>query len=196
MAPQPYTISVPQEKVDNLKTKLSLANFPDELDSSAWDLGVPLSDVTRLIRVWENWDWRQAEEKLNKVPQYHTGIKVDGYDELDIHFVWQKSEVKNAIPLLFVHGCKLALFTSTSSIIRVRYPREYYLIHNTFTTRSLTFQRGLGVSSRFFPFFPCFPRRAALLIILLLLPSRTTGSRKAQSREVSHSLNTPRHAID
>jgi hypothetical protein len=35
MAPQPYKISVPQEQVDELKTKLGLASFPDELDSAA-----------------------------------------------------------------------------------------------------------------------------------------------------------------
>jgi hypothetical protein len=109
MAPQPYKISIPQDKVDSLKTKLSLASFPDELDSSAWDFGVPLADMKRLTNAWENWDWRQAEERLNRVPQYHTSIKADGFDELDIHFVWQKSESKNAIPLLFVHGCKSTL---------------------------------------------------------------------------------------
>ena len=106
MAPEPYNISVPQEKIDKLKTKLSLAEFPDELEASEWDLGVPLADMQRLTKAWEQWDWRQAEERLNKAPQYHTGIKVDGFDELDIHFIWQKSPVKNAIPLLFVHGCK------------------------------------------------------------------------------------------
>ncbi|KAF4633478.1 hypothetical protein G7Y89_g4646 [Cudoniella acicularis] len=104
MAPQPFQISVPQEKIDNLKRKLSQAEFPDELASSGWDLGVPLADMKRLTKAWGNWDWRQAEERLNKVPQYQTGIKVDGFDELNIHFVWQKSESKNAIPLLFVHG--------------------------------------------------------------------------------------------
>lgn len=104
MAPEPYTISVPQSKLDTLKTKLSLAEFPDELEGAKWDLGSPLSDIKRLTKAWEKWDWRKAEGRLNKVPQYHTGVKVDGFDELDIHFVWQKSEVKNAIPLLFVHG--------------------------------------------------------------------------------------------
>jgi len=106
MAPQPYKISIPQEKLDILKTKLSLASFPDELEASKWDLGVPLSEMKRLTQAWEKWDWRQAEERLNKIPQFHTGVKVDGFNKLDIHFVWQKSEVKKAIPLLFVHGCK------------------------------------------------------------------------------------------
>lgn len=104
MAPQPFKISVPQEKIDNLKNKLSLAEFPDELSGSAWDLGVPLSDLKRLAKGWQEWDWRPAEERLNKLPQFHTPISVDGFGELDIHFVWQKSPVKNAIPLLFCHG--------------------------------------------------------------------------------------------
>jgi pimeloyl-ACP methyl ester carboxylesterase len=105
MAPEPFTISIPQAKVDHLKAKLSLAELPDELEASEWDLGAPLADIARLTKAWQDWDWRQAEEKLNKLPHYHTGINVDGFGELDIHFVWQKSEVKNAIPLLFVHGC-------------------------------------------------------------------------------------------
>lgn len=109
MAPEPFQISIPQEKLDKLKTKLSLAAFPDELEASEWDLGVPLADMKRLTKAYEQWDWRQAEERLNKFPQFHTPVKVDGFDELDIHFVWQKSEVKNAIPLLFVHGVSTIL---------------------------------------------------------------------------------------
>ncbi|KAH8805611.1 Alpha/Beta hydrolase protein [Xylogone sp. PMI_703] len=104
MVPTPYKIDVPESSIQNLKTKLSLAEFPDELEAAEWDLGVPLADLKRLVKGWEQWDWRPAERKLNEIPQYHTEIKVDGFDPLDIHFVWQQSEVKNAIPLLFVHG--------------------------------------------------------------------------------------------
>jgi len=31
-SPEPFTISVPPDKIDSLKTKLSLAQFPDELE--------------------------------------------------------------------------------------------------------------------------------------------------------------------
>ncbi|TGO19210.1 hypothetical protein BTUL_0005g00580 [Botrytis tulipae] len=107
MSPQPFQISVPQAKIDTLKTKLSLAEFPDELENAEWDMGAPLSDVKRLAKAWEQWDWRVAEEKLNKTLeglQFTTGVEVDGFGELDVHFLWQKSEVKGAVPLLFVHG--------------------------------------------------------------------------------------------
>lgn len=103
---KPYTISISQEKVDILKKKLSQAEFPDELDGSAWDLGSPLADVKRLTKAWEKWDWRQAEEKLNKYPQFLTDVEVAEFGKLNIHFIHQKSDVANAIPLLFVHGCK------------------------------------------------------------------------------------------
>jgi len=45
MSPKPFTISVPQEKIDALKAKLALAEFPNELEDSKWDLGVPLVSI-------------------------------------------------------------------------------------------------------------------------------------------------------
>lgn len=109
MSPQPFQISIPQDKIDILKSKLSHAEFPDELADAEWDLGAPLSDVKRLAKAWEQWDWRVQEEDLNrklKGAQFTTGVQVDGFGELDVHFVWQKSEVAGAVPLLFVHGCR------------------------------------------------------------------------------------------
>lgn len=105
-SPKRFTIDIPQIKLDNLRRKLSLAEFPDELDGAGWDLGCPLADVQRLVKLWEHWDWRKAEKKLNEFPHFHTNVEVDGFGSLDIHFLHQKSEAKGAIPLLFVHGCK------------------------------------------------------------------------------------------
>jgi len=107
MAPVPFNISVPQEKIDALKRKLSLATFPDELNAAGWDLGCPLADIKRLTKAWEQWNWKQAEERLNKVPQFTADVEVSRFGTVNIHFVHQKSDVKGAIPLLFVHGCEL-----------------------------------------------------------------------------------------
>jgi microsomal epoxide hydrolase len=103
-----FKISVPQEKIDALKQKLSLTQFPDELEASGWDLGSPLNDIKRLTKAWEQFDWRQAENKLNETPQFTTDIDVAGFGTLNIHFVHQTSKVTGAVPLLFVHGCKLS----------------------------------------------------------------------------------------
>jgi hypothetical protein len=78
---------------------------PSQLDESGWDYGAPLPDIKRLAEYWENgFDWRAAEAKLNKFPNFHKGIKVDGFDELDIHYLHQKSDSPDAIPLMFIHG--------------------------------------------------------------------------------------------
>jgi hypothetical protein len=39
---------------------------------------------------------------MNKLPNFITKIDVEGFGELDIHFLHQKSSA-GAIPLLFVH---------------------------------------------------------------------------------------------
>ena len=104
---KPYTLAVPDHRLQKLRTKLESAEFPDELDSAGWDYGAPLADVKRLIAYWrEGFDWRKQEEEINKLPNFQTEISVDGFDPLNVHFVYQKSQTSTAIPLLFVHGCK------------------------------------------------------------------------------------------
>lgn len=101
----PYQISVPDSAIEDLKARLALAKFPDELDQAGWDLGSPLGDVKRLAAYWKHqYDWRRAEAEMNQYPQYTTSIAVEGFAPLKIHFLYKKSTVENAIPLLFVHG--------------------------------------------------------------------------------------------
>jgi len=101
----PYQISISDSQIQDLKARLALAKFPDELDQAGWDLGAPLNDVKRLAAYWkDSYDWRKAEAELNKFPQFTTSIQADGFDPLKVHFLYRKSSVENAIPLLFVHG--------------------------------------------------------------------------------------------
>ncbi|CZR68834.1 related to epoxide hydrolase [Phialocephala subalpina] len=103
-SPTPFKVAIPQEKLDLLKQKLSLTSFPTESSDVGWERGCPLADVQRLTKAWQTFDWRAAEAKLNEVPQFTTPIGVDGFGEIDVHFVWQRSSIKCAVPLLFVHG--------------------------------------------------------------------------------------------
>ncbi|KAF5392043.1 hypothetical protein D9757_003185 [Collybiopsis confluens] len=103
---QPFKIAIPDAKFAALQQKLALAEFPDELDGAKWDYGVPLTDVKRLVARWrEGFNWRAEEAKINEeLPQFTRDIDVDGFGVLNVHYVHKKSEVTNAIPLLFVHG--------------------------------------------------------------------------------------------
>lgn len=110
---EPYKIQVPQSKLDILHKKLELSSFPDEASvADDWNYGTPRKDVKRLTKYWQDgFDWRAAEAKLNEeLPQFITQIPVDGFGDLKIHFVHQKSTSKDAIPLLFCHGCKPGLY--------------------------------------------------------------------------------------
>jgi hypothetical protein len=72
-------------------------------------------DIKRLTEYWKNgFDWRHQEEQLNHLPQFKTKVTVDGFGEINMHFVHQKSEHPNAIPLLFVHGCKSSFSASST----------------------------------------------------------------------------------
>ena len=111
---EPYTVSVPDSKLERLAQKLEAADFPDELDQVDWDYGAPLADVKRLAQYWKvKYDWRKHEARINELPNYRTEIPVDGFETLDIHFIYQKSDVDGAIPLLFSHGCTTLIPSKT-----------------------------------------------------------------------------------
>lgn len=105
----PFVLDVPQERLDLLERKLALTELPDELEGAGWSYGAPLADIQRLLKHWQTrYSWRDEEARINAtLPQFTTPISVDGFDPIDVHFVWKKSEFSNAIPLLFVHGWQI-----------------------------------------------------------------------------------------
>lgn len=108
-AVQPFHISVAEPKLEMLKAKLAHTTFPDDVPmSNGWEFGPPLSDLKRLVSYWkDDFDWRAQESKMNQSSHFTTSISVQGFDDLNIHFVHQTSRRKGSIPLLFCHGCKL-----------------------------------------------------------------------------------------
>jgi hypothetical protein len=104
----PFQINVPDEKLDTLRVKIELATFPDELEDAMWKYGAPLVDIKRLAEKWRtSYDWREHEREINQgLPMFTRDIEVDGFGALNIHYVHKKSDVVDAIPLLFCHGCR------------------------------------------------------------------------------------------
>jgi len=120
----PFKISVPDHALALLHRKLSDAHLPDEVNDAGWDYGAALSDVKRLVNKGkEGYDWRAHERELNKLPMFTRDIEVEGFGVLNIHYVHQRSEVQNAIPLLFVHGC-----TQTPSSFFLGYGTDTYVV--------------------------------------------------------------------
>lgn len=104
---KPFKISVPDSDLERLRNKLSDTAFPQDVDfSDSWDYGAPLKDLKRLSSYWQNgFDWRKAEAKLNaELPQYTTSVAVEGFGDIEVHFVHQQGTGSASIPLLFCHG--------------------------------------------------------------------------------------------
>ncbi|KAH8897917.1 alpha/beta-hydrolase [Thozetella sp. PMI_491] len=105
----PFTIAIPEERLQRLQQKLALTDLPDDTTGlgpgEQWSRGAPLSDIKRLLRYWQDvFDWRKTEAHLNQFPQFTVDIEIEGFGNYQIHFVHQKSKIPNAIPLLFIHG--------------------------------------------------------------------------------------------
>ncbi|EJF55272.1 alpha/beta-hydrolase [Dichomitus squalens LYAD-421 SS1] len=102
---KPFQVAVSDEDIESLQRRLDLARLPDQLEGARWDYGVPLADIKRLIAHWKaGFDWRKVEAEINMLPMFTRDIEVEGFGTLNVHYVHQRSEVKSAIPLLFVHG--------------------------------------------------------------------------------------------
>ncbi|KAH9035733.1 alpha/beta-hydrolase [Lactarius pseudohatsudake] len=102
---QPFKIAVSDDALALLKRKLDDTRLPDEVNAAGWAYGTPLADIKRLVSRWrDGYDWRTHERELNAFPMFTRAVTVEGFGELSVQYVHQRSAAKGAIPLLFVHG--------------------------------------------------------------------------------------------
>ncbi|QDS69134.1 hypothetical protein FKW77_010402 [Venturia effusa] len=106
-SPTPFRINVSNDDLELLRKKLELARLPDQPDGYDLNQGVPVPRMTELVEYWKLTylpKWRQTEEKLNQLPMFTQSINMGEFGDLNVHFIHQRSEAQDAIPLLFVHG--------------------------------------------------------------------------------------------
>ena len=100
MSPTPFTIDVPQEKLDRVLQRVREFPWPAEKVDSGWALGPDPDWLRDFCRYWiEEYDWRGVEARLNELPHF----KADA-DGLALHYVHCRSPRPDATPLLLVHG--------------------------------------------------------------------------------------------
>lgn len=96
----PFEIVVPDAAISDLKTRLQNTRLPDQISETTWEYGTDKTYLTELIDYWENeFDWKEQERTLNEFDHFKTEI-----DEIEMHFIHQRSEHPDAIPLMIVHG--------------------------------------------------------------------------------------------
>jgi len=99
-AVSPFSISLPQTAIDDLRHRLDSTRYPERETVGDWTQGVPLDKARALIEYWrDRYDWRRFEARANSFPHFRT--RIDGFG---IHFIHARSSHANAMPIVFTHG--------------------------------------------------------------------------------------------
>ena len=101
MEPEPFTIDVADEILDDLRARIRSTRWPDEIPGIGWDQGTELDYLRETLDHWATaFDWRARERELNSFAQFH--VELDG---AGVHFVHERARDGRAgIPLLLQHG--------------------------------------------------------------------------------------------
>jgi pimeloyl-ACP methyl ester carboxylesterase len=103
---RPFRVNVPEKALVELRRRLAATRWPDREAVDDQSQGIQLGKLQELVRYWgRGYDWRKAEAKLNRLPQFVTNI-----DGVDIHFIHVRSRHPNALPLIMTHGWPGSLF--------------------------------------------------------------------------------------
>jgi len=96
----PFEIDISDVAIEDLQRRLAATRMPDQITDTTWEYGTDSSYLAELISYWQNdFDWKKQESELNQFDQFKTEI-----DGLVMHFIHQRSENPDAIPLMMVHG--------------------------------------------------------------------------------------------
>jgi pimeloyl-ACP methyl ester carboxylesterase len=97
---RPFHVEIPDAQINDLRRRIAATRWPSKELVTDRSQGVQLETLQELARYWaSDYDWRNAEAKLNALPQFTTEI-----DGADIHFIHVRSPHENAMPLIMTHG--------------------------------------------------------------------------------------------
>jgi pimeloyl-ACP methyl ester carboxylesterase len=97
---EPFTVSIGDEAIADLRSRLAGARLPEQLPGGEWQRGVPVDYLRRVADYWgTTFDWKAQEKRINIYPHFTTEI-----DGQRIHFLHLESKIAGAMPLLLLHG--------------------------------------------------------------------------------------------
>jgi pimeloyl-ACP methyl ester carboxylesterase len=95
-----FEIRVDDEVLDDLHHRLANTRYPDQIEGTGWEYGIPVDYLRDLVGYWQDtFDWRAQEARLNALTHCRTDI-----DGQSIHFVHARSNHDDAFPVLLTHG--------------------------------------------------------------------------------------------
>ncbi|MGV9868105.1 epoxide hydrolase family protein [Rhodococcus koreensis] len=96
----PFEVHVADGVLDDLRQRLALTRWPDQIPGSGWERGADGDYLRALVDYWrDDFDWRAAERVQNTWPQFLTTL-----DGARVHFFHVRSPHPQARPLMLTHG--------------------------------------------------------------------------------------------
>ena len=96
----PFAVSIADAALADLRRRLQLTRWPDEVGEGTWEYGMPHKVLREVVEYWRGrFDWRAAECRLNGLPQFT--IEIDGRI---IHYLHVKGVDRDSVPLVLTHG--------------------------------------------------------------------------------------------
>ena len=121
MAPQSFTLSVPDAAIADLKARLGLTRLPDAAPGAPWAFGASVDYVRDLVGYWKDrFDWRAQEAALNAFPQFKTPLH-----DIDLHYLHVPGVGPNPYPLLLLHGWPGSVYEFLDIIPRLTDPARF-----------------------------------------------------------------------
>ena len=100
MQPEPFEVHIGDDVLEDLHRRLDATRWPDELPGTGWDYGSNMDYMKELVDYWRNdFDWRAQERLINSFS--HFKAPVGG---LGIHFIHERGQGPNPMPLVITHG--------------------------------------------------------------------------------------------
>ena len=112
MSIQPFTITVAQRTLDDLRERLARTRWPDEVQGADWEYGTNLEYLKSLVAYWQHqFDWRAQEARLNHFAQFRA--EIDGFG---IHFIHERGQGPKPLPIILTHGWPGSFFEMVKMI--------------------------------------------------------------------------------
>jgi pimeloyl-ACP methyl ester carboxylesterase len=97
---KPFKIGISLDAIADLRSRISITRWPDEVDGAGWNYGANLSYMKDLSNYWQTkFDWKAQEDKLNRYKNYQVNI-----DGTNLHFIYEKGKGANSTPIVLLHG--------------------------------------------------------------------------------------------
>ena len=120
-APTPFTLSVPESQITDLRDRLARTRWPDQPPGEPWATGSDLEYMRDLAEYWRTgFDWRAQEAALNGFPQFTAEVM-----GTPVHFLHVPGTGPSPMPLLLSHGWPGSVFEFLDIIPRLADPGRF-----------------------------------------------------------------------